>query len=418
MLNQGPLGIHEITRDHIRRGWWYGCAVIYFWFFAAGSLYAWRHPFLNWDMVAYMGVAESFSTSDSQRIYDATMADARQVYDPSTYHRLSHKDGLSNSASHFYQQLPLYSIKPLYTGGIWLLHIFGMPMAQAAWMLDIIGFLGLGTLCYFFVPRGLDAGIWWLTVWLFSRFGPYPMPAMARLSTPDTLCIALCVAAYCMWVYRRSFIGFAACFLLAQLARPDTLLLSAVMSLFFTFCTGPSMRMTLRLGVGFVMVSALLYIVINIITGNYGWKLLFYYTFIHRLSTPADIVPQFGFQQYIHVFHRGMVRILANRRLQCMLVASWLVTVCCYAFSLKRQGVFIGIVWMAWLVFAVRFILFPAWGSDRYYYPYYFIMLFAMAEVMAPIKNRCRRLLRRCLNQSHETLLPRSSAELASDNAP
>ncbi len=368
-----------MKRQYIRLGWWYGCALLYFWFFAAAALHAYRHPFLNWDMVAYMGVAESFSAGDPQKIYDTTMTEVSQVRSPE-WHYQRRGDILSNRSEAFYQQLPFYSVKPLYTGGIWLLHALGMAMPEASWVLSILGFLGLGMVCYLFVPRGLDAGIWWGTAGLFCALGAWSMSDVARLSTPDTLCIALSAAGYCLWIYRRSFTGFAACFLLAQLARPDMLLLSSALALGFIFFASGSYRMSARQGCGFIAMTIILYMAVNYLAGNYGWKVLFFYKFIKHLSYPAHFEPHFGWEQYIGIVRHGTLRIMANARLQFLLVTSLMAALC----QSREERGFIGILAVTWLAFAVRFALFPAWGEDRYYYPYYFIMLYAIAEAITP----------------------------------
>ena len=162
-LSSSPCTLHKMTGRTLRFCWWYGVAVIYFWCFANAALQAYRHPFLNWDMVAYMGVVESFSTSNPQKIHDATMERARQVYDPSAYYHHRYENILSNRPEAFYQQLPLYSIKPLYTGGVWLLHVLGMAMPEATYVLSIGGFLDAGRRLLRFCAvnagcRGLVAG--------------------------------------------------------------------------------------------------------------------------------------------------------------------------------------------------------------------------------------------------------------------
>ena len=207
------------------------------------------------------------------------------------------------------------------------------------------------------------------------------MSMVAHLSTPDTLCIAFSLAGYCLLIYQRSFTGFAACFLLAQMARPDTLLLSSALAVFFTLCINAPYRLTLRQGLGFVVATAILYVTVNSLTGNYGWKVAVYYSFINKSAYPADVLPVFGWEQYVGIVRNGIVRIAANGRLQMLLVASLIASVC-HCLCRPDNRLFIGIVWVAWLVLALRFVLFPAWWEDRYYYPYYFIVLFALAEAV------------------------------------
>ena len=372
----------SLKNRYVKFCWWYGCALVYFWFLITAALHAYRYPFRNWDMLAYMGVAESFSTNDPQKIYEATMSDARPVFSPPAYYNLTHRNLLSNSADHFYQQLPFYSVKPLYTGGIWLLHRFGMGMAEATWVLSVISFLALGAIFYFFIPLRLDAGVWWLAIAAFCRYGPSPLAAVAGLSTPDMLCIALSVAAYCLWVYRQSFAGFAACFLLAQLARPDTVLLSSALAIFFMVSAQAPHRMKLAQGIGFVAAAAVIYVLVDYLSGNYGWKMLFYYNFISRSAHPADIVAQFSWQDYMRILHHGIAGILANGRFQLLLAASAVLTACLFAAKEKKE-MYVSILWLTWLAFAARFAFFPAGLEDRYYYPYYCIIFYALAEMTA-----------------------------------
>jgi hypothetical protein len=365
--------------------WWYGCAVIYLWFFLATALHAYYHPLLNWDMIAYMGVAESFTTSDPDKLHDATMADMKEVDDAGTFYHHHDKDPLINTAESFRQQLPFFSIKPLYTGAVWLLHALGIAMSKATWMLSILGFLGVGAICYYVFPSGSDPGLWWLVVCFFCGCGHYPLAAVAHLSTPDTLCLAFSIAAYCLWMYQRSFFDFAGCFLMAQLSRPDTLMLSAMLTLFFTFIAPAPYRFTLRHGLGFIFIAILSYVVITAVTGTYGWKALFYYYFITRSARPADVVPDFSVQQYVHIVYDGILHITANACLQLLCLGT-VIASCCYHSENRHM---LGVLWATWLAFALRFVVFPAGQEDRYYYPYYLIMLYAMWEAATPHVQYC-----------------------------
>ncbi|MDE3060861.1 MAG: hypothetical protein KGJ06_07610, partial [Pseudomonadota bacterium] len=329
------------------------------------------------------GVAESYSGGDLQEIYDDTMEDIRAVYPPEAYYHHRYENILSNRSDAFYQQLPLYSIKPLYTGGIWLLHALGIPMAKATWVLSILGFLGIGLVCFLFIPGKMDAAAWWAVAGVFSAVNPWPVTVVAALSTPDTLCIAFSLAACCLWIYRRSFPGFALCFILAQLARPDTLLLSVALTLFFTFAADDGYRLTRRQGLGFAAAAVLLYLIVNALAGNYGWKSLFFYTFIHRTRYPADTEAVFGLGRYLDIVRHGFGHIFHNGRLQWLLIASLAVS---FTHWRTRPGsaMFVLLLWVVWNVFLVRFSIFPAWWEDRYYYPYYFIILYAIAEIALP----------------------------------
>lgn len=358
-------------------------AALYLGFFAYWANDIYRHPLMTWDMIAYMGVVESYYNGDPQALYDKTMARVKYIFTPHTYRGFSEENPLSNNATAFYQQLPFYSVKVLYTGGIYLMHQLGMRIPLAAHLIPIAGFIAIGLLCLYFRPAALHAGVWWALIAWFITTLPSSLIYTAALATPDTLCIALCIAGVCAWAYKRSRWGFGICMLLAQLARPDTLMMTLCLLAYFFWMAPTAYRMRLRDGliIGIVVIEAYLYVAY--LTHYYGWKTHFYYHFIQRSAYPATTPADFTFAQYWEITLYGLQQMLANARVFWLLCASGLATAG-YIYRPGNNGFWLGLLWMTWVSLLLRFLMFPAWTEYRLYYPSYFIILFALAELLGP----------------------------------
>jgi hypothetical protein len=370
-----------MTMRHAKLGWWCGCAALYFWLFGWYALNAYRHPFMNWDMVAYMGVVESYSTDDPQAVYDNTMGRLKGLFHRESYERITQKNVLSNNATAFHQQMPFYNIKLLYTGAIYLLNQSGMPMFLATYMISIVGWLAIGALLMWFRPRALDAGLWWLLMAWFVSFRPSPLSIVAALSTPDTLCIALSLAGFCLLAYRKSVKGFGICMILAQLARPDTMLLTLIMLAWFAWLVPAENRIRLRDVIIIGYIAVVLYTLVNYLGGNYGWRGLFFYHFIRKSAYPAHIEPVFTWAQYFNITEHGLRRFILNMRVKWMLIASWVALVL-YIWRPMGPKLFVYILGLGWASLFLRFVIFPAWMEYRYFYPNYLIILYALAEIL------------------------------------
>lgn len=372
-----------------KKYWWGACAILYLAFFCVNAWQSARSPMYNWDMIGYMGAVETYSTKDPQQIYDKTVERLKKIYSPHGVKSIIEKPVTSNAKA-FYQQLPYYTVKPLFVSTIYVLHQFGAPMHVTSYMLQIIGFLVIGALCIWFRPRSVDIGLWAFAVMAFCVIGRWSVIDTLPWTTPDMICIAFFLLGFCGWVYKRSLPMLAAGLLLAQLTRPDMMMLNVFLCAFFAFDTQKDRRLDRKFAAILAAVCIGTYFLVNHLAGSYGWRNLFDYVFFNRIAYPADMPADFTFQEYWSVLKTGVEKmLLEDGRVQLLLALSVVCSVMYVYFPAVGNPRFVWLLWLGWISLAARFVMLPAYWEDRYYLPNYFIMLFALAELYGGLwKNR------------------------------
>lgn len=374
--------------ENLRRLWWFSAALAYVWFFAAYAHHNLNYPTLNWDMLGYVGAVESHLYVDPNVIYSQAMEEVHKGITDEQFKNISTYNPLSNNAKAFNQQLPFYKVKPLYNMGIWVLNkYYGMTMVDATYTLSVAGFILFGILCYFFRPVGMDPALWWLLVIWFAAFGAGPLCLIAGLSTPDMLCISFSLAGFLFWVYRRSAFWFGLCMIIAQLLRSDTMLLTLFLLALFTFDNSRMAPLSFPAALLIGWLSLVLYFIINYWAGDYGWRVLFHFKFIEKTAFPADQVPGFGWPKYLSILQNGVHHLALSKRAELLMLMSVVGTIY-HIFLPSDKSFYVRALWWVWLAMAARFAFFPAWGETRYYYAYYYMMIYCLCEIFSPYLQR------------------------------
>jgi hypothetical protein len=179
----------------------------------------------------------------------------------------------------------------------------GVPLPEAG--MDITGaaYFGFGLLLYFWF-RGWMSPLMACVIMALFMLNPY-LVAMGRTIGPDMLSdLAIAFAAFLMMEHRRLALIGAAVLVLSVLIRPENILYVGIFLLYMGW--SGSIRLP---WVAFLLVgSAVLYVVMARLSGNYGWQTQFVYTFINKAATPA--VEHHGVWYYLGVYLRHIDRIL------------------------------------------------------------------------------------------------------------
>ena len=336
-------------------------------------------PVRNWDMLAYVGSVISLDTSDPQAIHDRMLIDVKPVVPPELYREFSEKNPLSADPVSFYRILPLYRLKPLYIGAIWLAHRLGAGIAQATWLVSACSFAVLGIALAWWRPRGASRGVWLLAVVALCLLGQWPMAMLAAWSTPDALSLALFMLAFVAWNRHRSAGGFAVCALLSILARPDALLLVLALTGWFAFAVSAERRLRPCAAIFIAAAVSAAYLSIGIV----GWNVLFYHTFVDIYFDFTKSVVKVTGTQYRRALVWGLLHEMQNARMKVFIALS-MIALWCHRQCPSNQREWLWLLLMTWAVFVIRFLIFPAWGDERYYYPVYLLLLMSCLELIAP----------------------------------
>lgn len=123
-------------------------------------LFAFRRPAYNWDMLPYMAIVLKMDKPwlNMEGIHTLTYQMASQKV-PETDYRLlkegNYRKKMAANAAAFGEQLPFYSVKPLYVGMIYLLYKTGFSLVSSTMLPSIIAYFFLGLLLFYWMGRYL-----------------------------------------------------------------------------------------------------------------------------------------------------------------------------------------------------------------------------------------------------------------------
>jgi hypothetical protein len=272
--------------------------VPYLCFFALLSAWAVVQPQYTWDLVGYIGC--SVDSTDAKVIHGVTFDAIRglsnnkeiQVDNP-------YRVELSTNPYHFAEQLPFYSIKPVYVMLMKGLHRLGIPFPKAAVAISAASNFLLALLLWYWLGAYLN-GLPLAGACTLIMLSPNIL-ALSRWPTPDLLATLVAGIGIYLILERKVPFWGSALLLLDVWVRTDALVLAGVV-----FAT---LLITRKLDFAqFVALSVLAlgsYLTINHFAGNYGWSALFYNSFMGGLIAPGETVLHLSRSAYVHQVVRG-----------------------------------------------------------------------------------------------------------------
>lgn len=352
-------------------------------FYAAAMSYAvwsgFNEPYQNWDMLGYVGSVVAWHDKGDKAIYEHTMKTVKENVPQAAYDDYA-ANTLSATADVFVEQLPFYQSKPLYNALMWTVHLGNIPLPVASWTVSATAFAILSVLLFCWSPRYMAREVWLLLVVALTYGWQWAMNSLACLSTPDCLATMLIACAFYSWFLRHSFGYFCFFSWLAVLARPDTLILCSAMAAYCAFWAPQKETMKLASVIKLILFYYVTYLAISRYSHSYGLERWFIYMFIDKTPHIAQAHDHLTLARYMTVLVPSAQLFLGLGRTICMLAFS---LVACITYVLRpAEGnrLWLQMMFVIWGSLTAHFLLFPAWGDDRFYFCYYLPILFAGGE--------------------------------------
>ncbi len=250
-----------------------------------------------------------------------------------------------DSPGHLGQLEPLYAIRPLYIGAIALITQAGLPIQKAISMVSALSLLGIGLVLFGWTGATLRSALIMATPSIII---------LGRIGTPDALSALFIVSAAWALIRDKVFVGILL-LLCSVWVRTDNVILVLLLVGWLV----RNKRLPLSHAGALAALALFSVFFINHFSGNYGWSVLFRYSFIGGRS-PAEVVPHVSLRQYAVTFALSLEQIAGQGMPLWILVgiASW------YwlprAFQIRQLLVPVALAAVA------RFMLFPS-PEDRYF---------------------------------------------------
>lgn len=332
-------------------------------------------PFYNWDLLGYVGVAIAYSEKNPEVIHAQTFSTIKAHVPQSSYVRLTtanaYQTNMAEHPEYFVQQLPFYRVKPLYPDLMILMNVFGLNLVSASLLISKLAYLGIGLLLYIWVAAVVRPPVAFAVASLMVSVS-YVFD-LARYSTPDGLSTLIILAAFFLLIERRD-IRSALALLTAGIAiRPDDILLLLIAALYIAVFH----RKRLLWAIGSSLVGIAVYLGETMWAGSYGWKTLFYHSFVQLLPAPSGFASPLSLGEYLWIYAlQANPRNLGSIVLFILLN---LLAIAMYYRQVRTEVSWFHLLMVNSLFMLTHWLLFPG-EKDRQFVASYLLILMALTN--------------------------------------
>lgn len=355
--------------------------IIFIVLLAALCRLAWVYPLYNWDILPTVALvnepssdpvrlhARAYATADAE-----TPPEAARSFRVSEYDTKNRLDSAQNPW-HFAEQLPLYSVKPLYILTLAAMHGAEIPTFAAARLLSVISFAVLGSIFFLWLRKFTGA----LAASLSTCFllATPDFLSVGGETSPDAFFACLALAGIYLVFEKKQFL-WGWCFLaLVPLVRTDGLVL---LVLIVALLAWKSPEFPWRYGVAILATEIIASQIMSWLGGGYSFRTLFYHSFVNRNPALAEVTVHLTAADYFRALYVFVLGSIASPRPLYFLLG---------LISLKTQGtprLLRDLAWLAMAFAVIHVALFPLPDSRFLILPFALIVLWA-AGSLASLSN-------------------------------
>lgn len=245
-------------------------------------------------------------------IYEAIILQKSQPL-PSVYEKVKHETQRSEESSvldspqHLQELEPLYAIRPLYLAIVRTVSA-ALPIPKAINLVSAASLFVIGIIVLFWTQKPIQTALL-ITV--------YPVLNLGRSGSPDAVAASAAIGA--LWLiseHQQDVAGIALLFLSLGLRTDNILILLAVLA-----WRALEKRIPVYVA-GICAIGATAVVLsINRWAGNYGWTVLFRYSFIGG-GSPAQMAHSLSIHEYLSAFAAGFGTMLAQLSIW-LLIGIW-----------------------------------------------------------------------------------------------
>jgi hypothetical protein len=303
---------------------------LYLVFITAISWFCVRHPIPD-DFDRYMYEALVRSRHQSvEVVYSLVKHESPRAEESS----------ILDSPDHMAKLEPLYAIRPAYLWLIAFVSDAGLPIQRAINLISAVSLWSIGVLILVWTGQALPSAL---------LLASAPILVLGRIGSPDPLSAFFVLLG--LWAVRKGHAFGLVPLLVSVWVRTDNVIVVFVTLIWLAY----GGRISWRMAVAFSALAAASVLLINHLAHNYGWAVLFHWSFLSGYRSPADIPPHVTSLEYLSVFLQSLEHLLSY-------VSLWLLLALAAWWRLPSCRPLLSVVGLS---VAIHFVLYPS-AEDRY----------------------------------------------------
>jgi len=349
-------------------------AAVYVLLLGLSAAHFYQVPYWTLDLLSYMGNVRLHETTDPIKLRDRVYSELKSTAPPEVFGLLTGAAGFRDdhgakhdrftNAYHYTEFLPLFAIRPMYILTLYGMSRAGLGLVQSVRLVSTACYVLLGILVFVWLSRytRLAAFLALLIMWT-----PH-VTFLGRFTGCDSISVFLGMLSLYL-IFEKNLVAAGLTILMAAIwFRTDNVALVAPVLLVLFLQNRIDFWKAAVLG----LLAVASVVVIDHEAGHYGFRLLYYDTFVQIPIAPAEMNVSFPLSQYVYIFLNGYKQMLISFVPAFLLLG--------LAGLNRRTAPLLGIVT---LYAALHYVILPDW-VDRYMADFYLVTMMAAAAIVWP----------------------------------
>jgi hypothetical protein len=341
------------------------------------AIFKFKKQEYNWDMLPYMAIILSYDDSDINHVHTSVYNIIKEQTPPADYKLLvdggvEMRKHSAEYADHFKQQLPYYTIKPLYTRLGYFFYKTGVPLTKATLMPSVVSYFFIGVFIFYWLKKYVHQ-LLLLPLSLLIMLCR-PIFSAASVSTPDLLSGLILLLAFYFLIERKSMLFICIFLILSIFTRLDNIIPAVFIILLLTFTNQWKEKISLKKISLILLAVSASYFFVSYNATKYGWNIFYFPSFISHENLSYDDRLQFSFSNYFSIARAQIMNGSFFSDLILFLLLGLILFIERNSFQFKPQNFDQLLLIVIILAIICRFILQPI-IADRFYIAYYITIL-------------------------------------------
>lgn len=368
---------------------WIRLFIIYFFLLLLNSIFIFRNPWVDWDIVSYIGNVKYIENKNIEEIHKDTYKELREYLDHERYEIIKNanqyrKDVFKNPSA-FYDIMPFYNIKFVYIQSIYVVSKIGASIIHAILTVSIVSYILFSVLLFFiFRKELLKQPLFVIPLYILTFSSPIIIAA--RSTTPDMFG-AMLLLLWLFLILKKQWIGWIAVLIFSLWVRTDNIIFIWVLLFYLKFFAYSYYKINYKTFFLSGIFALWFYKWINVYFHNFGYWTLYYNSFIHPIPYPSSFDMVVTTKQFLVILKDKIALLLWLRGNNPITffpfyIILWMISLLAASKNkIKLNNIYLWFLFSALFTLIFKFIIFPNL-QERYFVSYFIIIFIALMKVL------------------------------------
>lgn len=368
--------------------------IVYFIVLLFSSVFVFRNPWVDWDIVSYIWNVKYIENKDIEAIHKETYSELKTYLDEKRYETIKwhswYRREIFSSPEAFYDIMPFYNIKFIYIWSIYYISKIWLSIIHSILAVSIISYLIFASLLFFVFSREITRQpLFVIPIYLFSFSSPIIIAA--RSTTPDMFWAVLLF----LWVFlilKKQLLAWIFVLIFSLWVRTDNIIFIGVLLFYMKFLAPNEYKINYKIFVLSTILTLGFYKWINTYFHNFWYWKLYYNSFIEPISYPSSFDAVVSNRQVFSILKDKIASLIALRDNKPITYFPFIIVLSMFSLLyssknlIKINNIYIALMLISVFTLLFKFAIFPN-IQERYFVSYFVLIVIWMVKLFFSQEN-------------------------------